>query len=153
MLTVCVCVCVWCVMCVCVCVECVVCGVCVCGVWCGVWCGVVWCVVWCAVYVCVCAADFNIQKFHVLPIQCIYVFCMDLRTNNDYFPIQHWMTGFYNRDLTLCSPVVTLCTTSLTFRNSAFYPHHVFMCFVWIWEQTAIISLYSINWLVFITEI
>jgi hypothetical protein len=26
------------------------------------------------------------------------------------------------------------------------------MCFVWIWEQTAIISLHSINWLVFITE-
>jgi hypothetical protein len=25
-------------------------------------------------------------------------------------------------------------------------------CFVWIWEQTAIISLYSINWLVFINE-
>jgi hypothetical protein len=29
----------------------------------------------------------------------------------------------------------------------------VLMCFVWIWEQTAIISLNSINWLVFITEI
>ena len=27
------------------------------------------------------------------------------------------------------------------------------MCFVWIWEQTAIISLYNINWLVFITKI
>ena len=26
------------------------------------------------------------------------------------------------------------------------------MCFVWIWEQTAIISLYSINWLVCIAE-
>ena len=26
------------------------------------------------------------------------------------------------------------------------------MCFVWISEQTAIISLYSINWLVFITD-
>jgi len=26
------------------------------------------------------------------------------------------------------------------------------MCFVWIWEQTAIISLYSINWLVFIRD-
>jgi hypothetical protein len=26
------------------------------------------------------------------------------------------------------------------------------MCFVWIWEQTAIISLYSANCLVFITE-
>ena len=28
----------------------------------------------------------------------------------------------------------------------------VFMCFVWIWEQTAIISLYNINWLVCITD-
>jgi len=27
-----------------------------------------------------------------------------------------------------------------------------FLCFVWISEQTTIISLYSINWLVFITE-
>ena len=41
--------------------------------------------------------EFDIQQFHVLPIQCIYVFCVDLRT-------------------------------------------------------TAIISLYNINWLVFITE-
>ena len=40
----------------------------------------------------------------------------------------------------------------LTFTNSTFCPHSVFMCFVWIWEQTAIISLYSINWLVCITE-
>jgi hypothetical protein len=31
--------------------------------------------------------------------------------------------------------------------NSTFCPHSVFMCFVWIWEQTAIISLYYINWL------
>ena len=42
---------------------------------------------------------------------------------------------------------------SLTFNNSTFCPHSVFMCFVWIWEQTAIISLYNIKWLVFITEI
>ena len=26
------------------------------------------------------------------------------------------------------------------------------MCFVWIWEQTAIISLYNINWLICVTE-
>ena len=50
------------------------------------------------------------------------------------------------------APVVTFCTTSLTFSNSTFCPHSVFMCFVWIWEQTAIISLCSINWLVCITE-
>jgi len=41
--------------------------------------------------------QFNIQKFSVLPIQCIYVFCVDLRTNSGYFPIQHKLTGFYNR--------------------------------------------------------
>ena len=48
--------------------------------------------------------------------------------------------------------MVTICTVSLTFSNSTFCPHTVFMCFAWISEQTAIISLYSINWLVFITE-
>ena len=48
--------------------------------------------------------------------------------------------------------MVTICTTSLTFNNSTFCPHSIFLCFVWIWEQTAIISLYSINWLVFITK-
>ena len=52
--------------------------------------------------------------------------------------------------LTLSSPLV--CTTSLTFNNSTFCSHSVYVCFVWIWKQTAIISLYSINWLVFITE-
>ena len=43
-------------------------------------------------------------------------------------------------------------TASLTFNNSTFCPHSVFMCFVWIWEQTAIISLHNNNWLVFLTE-
>ena len=33
--------------------------------------------------------QFNIQQFYVLPTQCIYGFCVDLRTNSDYFPIQH----------------------------------------------------------------
>jgi len=34
-------------------------------------------------------ARFDIQQFSVLPTQCVYVFCVDLRTNSDYFPIQH----------------------------------------------------------------
>jgi pyruvate/2-oxoacid:ferredoxin oxidoreductase alpha subunit len=37
----------------------------------------------------VCTTRFNIQQFHVLSMQCIYVVCVDLRTNSDYFPIQH----------------------------------------------------------------
>jgi hypothetical protein len=32
---------------------------------------------------------FNIQQLYVLPTQCIYVFCVDLKTNSHYFPIQH----------------------------------------------------------------
>jgi hypothetical protein len=64
----------------------------------------------------------------------------------------HSVADWECKQLTLYSPVVTIRTTSLTFTNSTFCPHSVFMCFVWIWEQTAIISLYSINWLIFITE-
>ena len=36
-----------------------------------------------------CTDRFNIQQFYVLPTHCIYVFCVDLRTNSHYFPIQH----------------------------------------------------------------
>ena len=41
---------------------------------------------------------FNVHQFYVLHTQCIYVFRVDLRTNSDYFPIQHQLTGFCNRD-------------------------------------------------------
>jgi len=43
----------------------------------------------------------NFQHFYFLSTQCIYVFCVDLRTNSDYFPVQHQLTVLYNRDLTL----------------------------------------------------
>ena len=33
--------------------------------------------------------QFNIQQLYVQRTQCIYVFCVDLRTNSDYFPVQH----------------------------------------------------------------
>ena len=39
---------------------------------------------------------FNIQQFHVLPTQCISLFYMDLRTNSNYLPLYHSVTGFYN---------------------------------------------------------
>jgi len=32
--------------------------------------------------------QFNIQQFHVLLTQCIYVFYVVLSTNSHYFPIQ-----------------------------------------------------------------
>jgi hypothetical protein len=36
----------------------------------------------------ICTTRFNIKKFYVVPTQCICVFCVDLRKNSDYFPIQ-----------------------------------------------------------------
>jgi hypothetical protein len=41
------------------------------------------------VVVTICTTTFNIQNSYVLPTQFIYVFCVDLRTYSDYFPIQH----------------------------------------------------------------
>jgi len=32
---------------------------------------------------------FNIQQSYILPMQCIYVFYMDLRTNSQHFHIEH----------------------------------------------------------------
>jgi len=32
---------------------------------------------------------FNIQEFYIQLTQCSYVFCVDLRTNSHYVPIQH----------------------------------------------------------------
>jgi hypothetical protein len=79
------------------------------------------------------------QKIHRFTHTVYLCFCADLRTNSDYFTVQHCLTGFYNRD-------------GVCLLRGTFSPHSVFMCLVWIWEQTAIISLYSINWLVCITE-
>ena len=66
---------------------------------------------------------YNTQQFYFLPTQCIYVFCVDLKTNGDYLALQHELTSFYNRDLTLGIPVISTCTTWLTFDNSTFSPH------------------------------
>ena len=42
--------------------------------------------------------------------------------------------------------------SSLKFRNSMFYVESEFICYLWISERTAIISVCSINWMVFKTE-
>jgi hypothetical protein len=47
--------------------------------------------------------------------------------------------------LNIQNTLVVLCDTSLTFNNSMFRPHNLFMSFVWIWEHTAIIFLYIIK--------
>jgi len=89
-----------------------------------------------------CAVRFT---FYVLPTHCIYVFCVDLRTNSDYFIVQHWLVGFYNWD-----GVCLLCGTFYILRSA----HTVYLCVLcgsenkqWLFHCTTLT-----DWLVFITE-
>jgi hypothetical protein len=40
--------------------------------------------------------QFNIQKLYCLSTHCIYVFCIYLRINGDFCPVQYKLIGFYN---------------------------------------------------------
>ena len=65
----------------------------------------------------------------------------------------NWLVFITETECVYCAVRTgSLYTASLKFSNSTFCTHTVFMCFVWISEQTAIISLHNINWLVFVTE-
>ena len=47
-----------------------------------------------------------------------------------------------------------MCTVMFNIQNLYALPTQcIYVFFVWISEQTAIISLYNINWLVFVMEI
>ena len=37
----------------------------------------------------ICTTILTLNKYYVLPTHCIYVFCVYLRTNSGYLPIQH----------------------------------------------------------------
>ena len=59
-------------------------------------------------------------------------FCYNIaRTSMTRHQIPHTSSST-EKILTLLGPVVTSWATSLTFSNSTFCPHSVFMCFVWI---------------------
>jgi hypothetical protein len=60
----------------------------------------------------------------------------------------NWLVCITEKECVFCA----VRSEHLTFTNSTFCQRSVFMCFVWIWEQTAIFSLYNINWLVCITQ-
>ena len=68
--------------------------------------------------------QFNIQQFYVQPTQCIYVFCVDLRTNSDYFPIQHYLTGFCNRDGVCLLRGTDYMLVNVSQCDSNIYPCH-----------------------------
>jgi len=64
----------------------------------------------------ICTVSLTFNNCTFCPHSCIYVFCVDLRTNSYYFPIQHWLTGLYNWD-GLC----LLRSTGWTFKYYSGY--------------------------------
>jgi hypothetical protein len=46
----------------------------------------------------ICTVRLKVQQSYFLPTQCIYVICIDLRTNSDYFTMQYELVGVYNRE-------------------------------------------------------
>jgi hypothetical protein len=54
--------------------------------------------------------QFSIQQFNVLPTDCIYVFCVDLRTNSDYFTVQiDWLVFITETECVYCAVRSTFC--------------------------------------------
>jgi hypothetical protein len=75
------------------------------------------------------------------------VFCVDLRTAIISLYSINWLVFITETECVYCE--IRAGSLHIILR-----PAHtaVFVCFVWISEQTAIISLHNINWMVFITD-
>ena len=58
----------------------------------------------------------------------------------------------YTTTINLSKPTGHVMQHQFNIQQLYALPHTVFMCFVFIWEQTATCATYSINWSVFITE-
>ena len=90
---------------------------------------------------------YNIDLTHYIPVVTIcttslkfnnstfcpyseFIFLVWISVQTEIFPYKTLTDWFYNIDLTLYRPVVTICTKNLTFNNSNFCPHSEFVCFV-----------------------
>ena len=88
------------------------------------------------------------------------MFCIYLWTNSDFCHLQNKLIGFITEIKSVYSAVrawslnEAVCASSLkvNIATTVRSAHTVFMCFVFIWEITVTCATYSINWLVFITE-
>jgi hypothetical protein len=74
-----------------------------------------------------CATSRKTKNLYLLPTQCIYVFCVDLRTNSHYFPTQHGLFGFYNREGTC---LLRGTNRSCMYSQVNFFTHCLWFCLV-----------------------
>jgi len=113
--------------------------------------------------------QFNIQQLYALPhtaVMC-FIFIWEQTATCATYSI-NWLvfisqmksvysavrTGSLNKAVCASSVKPTGHVMHQQFNIQQLYvlPHTVFMCFVFIWEQRANCVTYSINWLVFMTE-
>ena len=98
---------------------------------------------------------FNIQQFYVLPITLHLCVLCGSQNKQRLFPhttVTDWCLKPRGSVFTARYGLGLYIQSGLTLNNSTFCPHTVCTCFAWISEQTPIISPYSSNWLVFISE-
>jgi len=122
-----------------------------------------------------CTTSLTFNNYTFCP-HCIYVFCIYLKqTATCATYIINWLvfitekksfycavrTGYLNKVacasslkgqycLNFSSLLVTWCTNSLTFNNCKLCPHCIYVFCIYL--RTATCATYSINWLVFMTE-
>ena len=81
------------------------------------------------------------------------VYCWEAR---NYFLLFYWNTQckvLKFSYINLLNPTGhVICHQEFNIQQFYVLPTHFFVCFVWIWIKTAIISLCNSNWLVFITD-
>jgi len=69
--------------------------------------------------------------------------------SNVYLPAEETISGTF---LDLLKPTDYVMRQQVSHSTTVRFAHTVFMCFVFIWEQTATCATYSINLLAFIAE-
>jgi len=113
---------------------------------------------------CVCAGKFVITRYATIVRQWISVvlrtatgigtviFCCVREISFDGCSLYRWFIvfsgGLLERKFLPFKSLLFACTNWSSIHSA----HTVLMCFVFIWEQTATCATFSINWLVFITE-
>ena len=78
--------------------------------------------------------QFNIQQLYAQPTRYLCVLYFSVNKQR-FVPLTALTDWFYNGDLTLCSLVVTICTTSLTFNIFTLCPHCIYLFCIYLYTN------------------